>query len=88
MSWQLCLLDDQSILYFDTNYIYNSCTGEHLLKGECSGELTDELVKGEHSFCSMGSKSYTYTTNLGKTVTHVKGFTVEYAAFTTRRRAA
>ena len=40
--------------------------------------MVSQLSENEHitSFCSTGSKSYTYTTNLQNEITHVKGFEI------------
>lgn len=44
------------------------------------GEWTDELKKDEHIklWVSTGPKSYHYKTNLGKNITKIKGFTLNY----------
>lgn len=44
------------------------------------GEWTDELKKDEYIklWASTGPKSYHYQTNFGKSVTKIKGFTLNY----------
>ena len=73
-------LPDDSVLYFDTDsIIYYSENGNTLIEGGLKlGEMVSELKENEHitSFCSTGSKSYTYSTNMGNKITHVKGFKI------------
>ena len=77
---KLHALPDKSILYFDTySILYFSENSDSLIKeGDKLGEMASELDENEHitSFCSTGSKSYTYTTSFQKDVTHVKGFKI------------
>ena len=44
------------------------------------GEWTDELKKDEYIklWASTGPRSYYYETNMGKNVTKIKGFTLNY----------
>ena len=73
-------LPDNSILYFDTDsIIYYLKSGKPLIQeGFKLGEMVSELSENKHitSFCSTGSKSYTYTTNIQNKITHVKGFKI------------
>ena len=71
-------LPANSVLYYDTDsIIYYSESGYGLLQTDSKlGYLESELDEDEHiiSFVSTGPKSYTYHTNLGKEIIHVKGF--------------
>ena len=73
-------LPNDLILYFDTDsIIYYSENGNTLIEeGLKLGERVSELQENEYitSFCSTGSKSYTYSTNIGNEITHVKGFKI------------
>lgn len=74
----LLKLPQESVLYYDTDsIIYYSKYCEELLDvGSKLGEMSSELKHDEHitSFVSTGPKSYSYLTNKGKEITHVKGF--------------
>ena len=74
----LLKLPPKSVLYYDTDSIfYYSKYCEELLDTRSNlGELSSELEQDEHitSFVSTGPKSYSYITNKGKEITHVKGF--------------
>ena len=66
------------VLYYDTDSVIYSCKqGETKLPlGNSLGELTNELAMDEWivRFCLTGSKCYSFQTNLGHEVVHVKGF--------------
>lgn len=73
-------LGDQ-VLGFDTDsawYVERE-GGAVIETGDSLGDLTDEL-DGDYitSWCGSGPKSYAYTTNKGKQVCKVKGFTLNY----------
>lgn len=73
-------LGDQ-VLGFDTDsawYIERE-GGAVIETGDSLGDLTDEL-DGDYitAWCGSGPKSYAYTTNKGKEVCKVKGFTLNY----------
>ena len=65
------------VLYYDTDsiiYVSNEVkTGSYL------GELTSELNKGEWitDFCSRRPKCYSYKTNKGREIMHVKGLNLK-----------
>ena len=67
-----------SVLYYDTDsIIYYSEYMDELINVETDlGKLSSELGHNEHitSFVSTGPKSYSFKTNKGVEVTHVKGF--------------
>ena len=74
----LLKLPPKTVLYYDTDSIfyYSKYCEELLDTGSNLGQLNSELKQGEHitSFVSTGPKSYSYMTNKGKEITHVKGF--------------
>ena len=71
-------ISPKSILYYDTNSIiyYSKHCDEILELKSDLGCMTSELKDGEYitSFVSTGPKNYSFTTNYGVEVTHVKGF--------------
>ena len=73
-------LGDQ-VLGFDTDSAwYIERDGGSIIKtGDSLGDLTDEL-NGNYitNWCGSGPKSYAYTTNNGKMVCKVKGFTLNH----------
>ena len=79
------LLDQlqERVLYYDTDsviYIHQPGKFEPAL-GKYLGELTDELDPGDYitAFFSGGPKNYAYITNNGKTVTKIRGITLNHA---------
>ena len=80
------LLDqlEERVLYYDTDSViyihqpgkYDPPLGKHL------GELTDELVPGNHitAFVSGGPKNYAYETNNGEGIVKIRGITLNYDA--------
>ena len=74
-------LPPKSVLYYDTNSIiyYSEHCDEILDTGLNLGDLASELKENEHitSFVSTALKSYSYITNTGNEITHVKGFKIE-----------
>jgi hypothetical protein len=74
----------RDIIYYDTDsafYLWRKGQWEPPM-GDYLGQLTNELDEGDHitEFVSSGPKSYAYETKKGKTVTRVKGFTLNYSA--------
>lgn len=65
--------DTDSIVYFDDGV-------STVMTGDMLEEWTDELKKDKYIklWASTGPKSYYYETNLGKNVTKIKGFTLNY----------
>ena len=79
------LLDQlqERILYYDTDsvvYVHEPGKPEPSL-GDYLGDLTDEL-DGDYitTYVSGGPKNYAYVTNNGKSVTKMRGITLDYAA--------
>ena len=79
------LLDQlqERVLYYDTDsvvFVHEPGKPEPLL-GDYLGDLTDEL-DGDYitTFISGGPKNYAYVTNNGKSVTKIRGITLDYAA--------
>ena len=77
------LLDQlqERILYYDTDsvvYVHEPGKPEPSL-GDYLGDLTDEL-DGDYitTFISGGPKNYAYLTNNGKSVTKIRGITLDY----------
>ena len=71
----------EAVIYCDTDSIVYFDDGKNTIKtGDMLGEWTDELRKDEYIklWASTGPKSYYYETNLGKNVTKIKGFTLNY----------
>jgi len=69
------------VIYCDTDSIVYYDNGLNTVKtGDMLGEWTDELKKDEYIklWASTGPKSYYYETNMGKNVTKIKGFTLNY----------
>ena len=80
------LLDllQERILYYDTDsvvYIHQPGKPDPPL-GKHLGELTDELVPGDHitMFLSGGPKNYAYETNNGEAIVKIRGITLNYDA--------
>ena len=78
------LLDQlqERVLYYDTDsviYVHKPGKPEPSL-GDYLGDLTDEL-DGDYitTFMSGGPKNYAYVTNNGKSVTKIRGITLDYA---------
>ena len=78
------LLDQlqERILYYDTDsvvFVHEPGKPEPPL-GDYLGDLTDEL-DGDYitTFISGGPKNYAYVTNNGKSVTKIRGITLDYA---------
>ena len=78
------LLDQlqERVLYYDTDsviYVHEPGKPEPPL-GDYLGDLTDEL-DGDYitSFTACGPKNYAYETNSNKSVTKVRGITLDYA---------
>ena len=78
------LLDQlqEQVLYYDMDsviYLYEPGKPEPPL-GDYLGDLTDEL-DGDYitSFTACGPKNYAYETNSNKSVTKVRGITLDYA---------
>ena len=72
---------DRRVLYFDTDsVIYVSKDGEwEPPTGSYLGDLTDELEGGHiTTIVSGGPKNYAYETNTSKTVSKVRGITLNY----------
>lgn len=71
-------LNPKDVLYYDTDSIiyYSKYCEEILETGSKLGNLSSELKDGEYitTFISTGPKSYSYVTNKGIEITHVKGF--------------
>ena len=59
--------------------VYRAQWGSIIKTGDSLGDLTDEL-NGNYitNWCGSGPKSYAYTTNAGKMVCKVKGFTLNH----------
>ena len=79
------LLDQlqERVLYYDTDsvvFVHKPGKPEPPL-GDYLGDLTDEL-DGDYitTFISGGPKNYAYVTNNGKSVTKIRGITLDYAA--------
>ena len=75
----------RNAIYFDTDsviYYYDESdpNAYHPPLGEQLGDWTNELDQNDFisEFVSTGGKSYAYTTNLGKTVCKVKGFSLNH----------
>jgi hypothetical protein len=70
---RLLYFDTDSIVYVHQPHKPDPPTGNFL------GDLTNELKPGQFitEFVSTGPKSYAYTTNDGKAVCKVKGFTLD-----------
>ena len=72
----------ERVLYFDTDsVVYTTEPGQASLPtGRYFGELTDELVPGDHivKFVAAGPKNYAYQTLSGQTVCKIRGFTLNY----------
>lgn len=71
----------EAVIYCDTDSIVYFDDGVNTVKtGDMLGEWTDELRKDEciKLWASTGPKSYYYETNLGKSVTKIKGFTLNH----------
>ena len=69
------------VLYFDTDSIIY-CVKNNKKKLKCGnflGELTSKLEEGKwtESFCLTGLKYYSFITNFGRRVVHVKGFSLK-----------
>ena len=80
------LLDllQERVLYYDTDsviYIHEPGKPDPPL-GDYLGDLTDELDAGDYitTFISGGPKNYAYITNNGKSLTKIRGITLDYAA--------
>ena len=80
------LLDllQERVLYYDTDsviYVHEPSKPDPPL-GDYLGELTDELVPGDHitTFLSGGPKNYAYTTNNGEAIVKIRGITLNYDA--------
>ena len=80
------LLDllQERVLYYDTDsvvYIHQPGKPDPPL-GKHLGELTDELVPGDHitMFLSGGPKNYAYETNNGEAIVKIRGITLNYDA--------
>ena len=80
------LLDllQERVLYYDTDsviYIHQQGKPDPPL-GKHLGELTDELVPGNHitTFISGGPKNYAYETNNGNGIVKIRGITLNYDA--------
>ena len=78
------LLDllQERVLYYDTDsviYVHEPGKPEPPL-GNYLGDLTDEL-DGDYitTFISGGPKNYAYVTNKGKSLTKIRGITLDYA---------
>lgn len=71
----------QRLVYCDTDsIIYISEEGSNLETGNFLGELTNELLPGDHisHFVSGGPKNYAYKTLLGNIVLKSKGFSLNF----------
>ena len=80
------LLDllQERVLYYDTDsvvYIHQPGKPDPPL-GDYLGDLTDELVPGDHitTFISGGPKNYAYETNNGEAILKIRGITLNYDA--------
>ena len=80
------LLDllQERVLYYDTDsviYIHEPSKPDPPL-GDHLGDLTDELDAGDYitTFISGGPKNYAYVTNNGKSLTKIRGITLDYSA--------
>ena len=80
------LLDllQERVLYYDTDsviYLHQPGKPDPPL-GDYLGELTDELVPGDHitTFISGGPKNYAYVTNNGEAILKIRGITLNYDA--------
>ena len=75
---------EERVLYYDTDsviYVHEPGKPDPPL-GNYLGQLTDELDSGDYitTFISGGPKNYAYITNNGKSVTKIRGITLNYAA--------
>ncbi|CAH1240722.1 Hypp6078 [Branchiostoma lanceolatum] len=72
----------EAVLYYDTDSIIYKSNGENMLPlGNYLGQFTNECENdGGYitAFCSGGPKNYSYTTASGKTVTKVRGFSLNF----------
>ena len=72
----------ERVLYFDSDsVVYTTEPGQASLPtGRYFGELTDELVEGDHivKFVAAGPKNYAYETLSGQTVCKIRGFTLNF----------
>ena len=80
------LLDllQERVLYYDTDsviYLHQPGKPDPPL-GDYLGELTDELIPGDHitTFISGGPKNYAYVTNNGEAILKIRGITLNYDA--------
>ena len=80
------LLDllQERVLYYDTDsviYVHEPGKPDPPL-GDYLGDLTDELDAGDYitTFISGGPKNYAYLTNNGKSITKIRGITLNYDA--------
>ena len=80
------LLDllQERVLYYDTDsviYVHEPGKPDPPL-GNYLGDLADELDAGDYitTFVSGGPKNYAYITNNGKSLTKIRGITLDYAA--------
>ena len=72
----------ECVLYFDTDsVVYTTEPGQvSLPTGRYFGELTNELVEGDHivKFVAAGPKNYAYQTLSGQTVCKIRRFTLNF----------
>ena len=72
----------ERVLYFDTDsVVYTTEPGQvSLPTGRYFGELTNELVEGDHivKFVAAGPKNYAYQTLGRQTVCKIRGFTLNF----------
>ncbi|XP_072375471.1 uncharacterized protein [Diabrotica undecimpunctata] len=72
---------DEAVVYFDTDSVVYIDDGLNTVEtGELLGDWSDELPVDDYiiEFFSTGPKSYTFKTKLGREVTKIKGFTLNY----------
>ena len=74
---------DKRVIYFDTDscvYEYDDQNDKEFTPdmGDYLGQWTNELQEGEYitKFVSSGPKSYCFITNKGRSITRLKGFTL------------
>ncbi|XP_072400379.1 uncharacterized protein [Diabrotica undecimpunctata] len=71
----------EAVVYFDTDSVVYINDGLNTVEtGELLGDWSDELPADDYiiEFFSTGPKSYTFKTKLGREVTKINGFTLNY----------